>query len=237
MTVPTPIDKDKNPDLTPLIKASELIGKLLKHSNIVIYESTVFPGLTEEICAPILSKVSKLVLNKDFYLGYSPERINPGDKEHRVTDIIKVTSGSTDEAAEYIDKLYQSIISAGTYKASSIKVAEAAKVIENTQRDINIALINELAIIFDRLNIDTSEVLETAGTKWNFLPFSPGLVGGHCISVDPYYLTHKAQEVGYNPEIILAGRRINDNMGIFITNQVIKLMLQNVSLCNYFIQN
>ena len=226
VTVPTPIDKDKNPDLTPLIKASELIGKLLKHSNIVIYESTVFPGLTEEICAPILSKVSKLVLNKDFYLGYSPERINPGDKEHRVTDIIKVTSGSTDEAAEYIDKLYQSIISAGTYKASSIKVAEAAKVIENTQRDINIALINELAIIFDRLNIDTSEVLETAGTKWNFLPFSPGLVGGHCISVDPYYLTHKAQEVGYNPEIILAGRRINDNMGIFITNQVIKLMLQ-----------
>ena len=226
VTVPTPIDKDKNPDLTPLIKASELIGKLLKHSNIVIYESTVFPGLTEEICAPILSKVSKLVLNKDFYLGYSPERINPGDKEHRVTDIIKVTSGSTDEAAEYIDKLYQSIISAGTYKASSIKVAEAAKVIENTQRDINIALINELAIIFDRLNIDTSEVLETAGTKWNFLPFSPGLVGGHCISVDPYYLTHKAQEVGYNPEIILAGRRINDNMGIFITNQVIKLMSQ-----------
>ena len=226
VTVPTPIDKHKNPDLTPLIKASELLGKVLKPNNIVIYESTVYPGATEEICAPILSKVSGLILNKDFYLGYSPERINPGDKEHRVTNIIKVTSGSTDEVAEYVDKLYQSIITAGTYKASSIKVAEAAKVIENTQRDINIALINELAIIFARLNIDTSEVLEAAGTKWNFLPFRPGLVGGHCISVDPYYLTHKAQEVGYNPEIILAGRRINDNMGVFITNQVIKLMLQ-----------
>lgn len=226
VTVPTPIDKHKNPDLTPLIKASELLGKVLKPNNIVIYESTVYPGATEEICAPILSKVSSLILNKDFYLGYSPERINPGDKEHRVTNIIKVTSGSTDQVAEYVDKLYQSIITAGTYKASSIKVAEAAKVIENTQRDINIALINELAIIFARLNIDTSEVLEAAGTKWNFLPFRPGLVGGHCISVDPYYLTHKAQEVGYNPEIILAGRRINDNMGVFITNQVIKLMLQ-----------
>ena len=226
VTVPTPIDKHKNPDLTPLIKASELLGKVLKPNNIVIYESTVYPGATEEICAPILSKVSGLILNKDFYLGYSPERINPGDKEHRVTNIIKVTSGSTDEVAEYVDKLYQSIITAGTYKASSIKVAEAAKVIENTQRDINIALINELAIIFARLNIDTLEVLEAAGTKWNFLPFRPGLVGGHCISVDPYYLTHKAQEVGYNPEIILAGRRINDNMGVFITNQVIKLMLQ-----------
>jgi len=226
VTVPTPIDKHKNPDLTPLIQASELLGKVLSPNNIVIYESTVFPGATEEICAPILSKVSELTLNKDFYLGYSPERINPGDKEHRVTNITKVTSGSTDEAAEYVDKLYRSIITAGTYKAPSIKVAEAAKVIENTQRDINIALINELAIIFARLNIDTSEVLETAGTKWNFLPFSPGLVGGHCISVDPYYLTHKAQEVGYNPEVILAGRRINDNMGIFITNQVIKLMLQ-----------
>ena len=226
VTVPTPIDKHKNPDLTPLIKASELLGKVLKPNNIVIYESTVYPGATEEICAPILSKVSGLILNEDFYLGYSPERINPGDKEHRVTNIIKVTSGSTDEVAEYVDKLYQSIITAGTYKASSIKVAEAAKVIENTQRDINIALINELAIIFARLNIDTLEVLEAAGTKWNFLPFRPGLVGGHCISVDPYYLTHKAQEVGYNPEIILAGRRINDNMGVFITNQVIKLMLQ-----------
>lgn len=226
VTVPTPIDKHKNPDLTPLIKASELLGKVLKPNNIIIYESTVYPGATEEICAPILSKVSGLILNEDFYLGYSPERINPGDKEHRVTNIIKVTSGSTDEVAEYVDKLYQSIITAGTYKASSIKVAEAAKVIENTQRDINIALINELAIIFARLNIDTLEVLEAAGTKWNFLPFRPGLVGGHCISVDPYYLTHKAQEVGYNPEIILAGRRINDNMGVFITNQVIKLMLQ-----------
>ena len=226
VTVPTPIDKHKNPDLTPLIKASELLGKVLKPNNVVIYESTVYPGATEEICAPILSKASNLILNKGFYLGYSPERINPGDKEHRVTNIIKVTSGSTDEVAEYVDKLYQSIITAGTYKASSIKVAEAAKVIENTQRDINIALINELAIIFARLNIDTLEVLEAASTKWNFLPFSPGLVGGHCISVDPYYLTHKAQEVGYNPEIILAGRRLNDNMGIFITNQVIKLMLQ-----------
>ena len=226
VTVPTPIDKHKNPDLKPLIKASELIGKVLKPNNIVIYESTVYPGATEEICLPILSKVSSLTLNKDFYLGYSPERINPGDKEHRVTNIVKVTSGSTDEVSEFVDKLYKSIIIAGTYKASSIKVAEAAKVIENTQRDINIALINELAIIFSRLNIDTLEVLKAAGTKWNFLPFRPGLVGGHCIGVDPYYLTHKAQEVGYNPEIILAGRRINDNMGVFITNQVIKLMLQ-----------
>jgi len=227
VTVPTPIDKHKNPDLTPLIKASELLGKVLTSNNIVIYESTVYPGATEDVCAPILSKTSGLVLNKDYFLGYSPERINPGDKEHRVTNILKVTSGSTDEIADYVDNLYRSIITAGTYKASSIKVAEAAKVIENTQRDINIALINELAIIFDRLNIDTLEVLEAAGTKWNFLPFRPGLVGGHCISVDPYYLTHKAQEVGYNPEIILAGRRINDNMGSFITNQVIKLMLQN----------
>jgi len=226
VTVPTPIDKHKNPDLTPLKRASELIGKVLSQNNIIIYESTVYPGVTEDICAPILVEQSGLILNKDFFLGYSPERINPGDKQHRVTNILKVTSGSTDEAANYIDKLYQSIIVAGTYKASSIRVAEAAKVIENTQRDINIALINELAIIFNRLNIDTQEVLEAAGTKWNFLPFQPGLVGGHCISVDPYYLTHKAQEVGYNPEIILAGRRINDNMGIFITNQVIKLMLQ-----------
>ena len=227
VTVPTPIDKHKNPDLTPLIKASELLGKVLTPNNIVIYESTVYPGVTEDVCAPILSKESGLSLNKDFFLGYSPERINPGDKEHRVTNILKVTSGSTPEVADYVDNLYKSIITAGTYKASSIKVAEAAKVIENTQRDINIALMNELAIIFDRLDIDTLEVLEAAGTKWNFLPFRPGLVGGHCISVDPYYLTHKAQEVGYNPEIILAGRRINDNMGIFITNQIIKLMLQN----------
>ena len=227
VTVPTPIDKHKNPDLTPLIKASELLSKVLTANNIVIYESNVYPGVTEDVCAPILSKESGLTLNKDFFLGYSPERINPGDKEHRVTNILKVTSGSTDEIADYVDNLYKSIITAGTYKASCIKVAEAAKVIENTQRDINIALMNELAIIFDKLGIDTLEVLEAAGTKWNFLPFRPGLVGGHCISVDPYYLTHKAQEVGYNPEIILAGRRINDNMGLFITNQVIKLMLQN----------
>lgn len=227
VTVPTPIDKHKNPDLTPLVKASELLSKVLTTNNIVIYESTVYPGVTEDICAPILSKESGLTLNKDFFLGYSPERINPGDKEHRVTNILKITSGSTVEIADYVDNLYKSIITAGTYKASSIKVAEAAKVIENTQRDINIALMNELAIIFDRLEIDTLEVLEAAGTKWNFLPFRPGLVGGHCISVDPYYLTHKAQEVGYNPEIILAGRRINDNMGEFITNQVIKLMLKN----------
>jgi UDP-N-acetyl-D-galactosamine dehydrogenase len=226
VTVPTPIDENKNPDLSPLIEASELIGKILKKNNLVIYESTVFPGATEEICAPILSTLSELKLNRDFYLGYSPERINPGDKEHRVTDIIKVTSGSTEEAAELIDKLYKTVISAGTFRASSIRVAEAAKVIENTQRDINIALINELAIIFDRLDIDTLEVLEAAGTKWNFLPFRPGLVGGHCISVDPYYLTHKAQEIGYNPEVILAGRRINDSMGNFISNQVIELMLQ-----------
>ena len=233
VTVPTPIDKNKNPDLQPLIKASELLGKVINPYNIVIYESTVYPGVTEEICAPILSEVSNLQLNKDFYLGYSPERINPGDKNHRVSNIIKVTSGSTEEAAVYIDQLYSSIIDAGTFRASSIKVAEAAKVIENTQRDINIALINELAIIFARLNIDTSEVLEAAGTKWNFLPFRPGLVGGHCISVDPYYLTHKAQEVGYNPEIILAGRRLNDNMGGFITSQVIKLMLRKrVEVCD-----
>lgn len=232
VTVPTPIDINKNPDLQPLIKASKLLGKVIRPQNIVIYESTVYPGVTEEICAPILSKASNLELNKDFYLGYSPERINPGDKNHRVSNITKVTSGSTEEVSVYIDKLYSSIITAGTFRASSIKVAEAAKVIENTQRDINIALINELAIIFARLNIDTTQVLEAAGTKWNFLPFRPGLVGGHCISVDPYYLTHKAQEVGYNPEIILAGRRINDNMGEFIASQVVKLMLQNrVQVC------
>jgi UDP-N-acetyl-D-glucosamine/UDP-N-acetyl-D-galactosamine dehydrogenase len=227
VTVPTPIDKNKKPDLQPLIRASELIGSVLAPNNIVIYESTVYPGVTEEVCAPILSKISNLTMNQDFFLGYSPERINPGDKQHSVSNITKVTSGSTEETAIYIDQLYSSIITAGTFRASSIKVAEAAKVIENTQRDINIALINELAIIFSRLNIDTSEVLKAAGTKWNFLPFTPGLVGGHCISVDPYYLTHKAQEVGYHPEIILAGRRINDNMGKFITSQVIKLMLQN----------
>ncbi len=224
VTVPTPVDENKKPDLIPLVEASKLIGKVLKPNNLVIYESTVFPGATEEICAPILSEISNLNLNKDFFLGYSPERINPGDKQHTITNITKVTSGSTQEVAEYVDSLYQTIISAGTFKASSIKVAEAAKVIENTQRDINIALINELSIIFDKLNIDSLEVLEAASTKWNFLPFRPGLVGGHCIGVDPYYLTYKAQEAGYSPEVILAGRRINDNMGHFISNQVVKLM-------------
>ena len=219
VTVPTPVDELKNPDLSPLTEATMMIGNVLQPKNIVIYESTVFPGATEEVCAPILSNISQLILNEQFYLGYSPERINPGDKEHTIANIVKVTSGSTDEVAEYIDSLYRTIISAGTFKASSIKVAEAA-------RDINIALVNELAIIFDRLNIDTLDVLETAGTKWNFLPFKPGLVGGHCISVDPYYLTHKAQKIGYKPEVILAGRRINDNMGEFITNQVLNLMLE-----------
>ncbi|MDB9992482.1 Vi polysaccharide biosynthesis UDP-N-acetylglucosamine C-6 dehydrogenase TviB [Amylibacter sp.] len=226
VTVPTPIDKNKKPDLKPIISATELLGKIIRKDSIIIYESTVYPGVTEEICAPILSKISNLIYNEDFFLGYSPERINPGDKSHRVSDIIKVTSGSTDQISDYIDNLYKSIITAGTFKATSIKVAEAAKVIENTQRDINIALINELAIIFSLLNIDTSEVLAAAGSKWNFLPFKPGLVGGHCIGVDPYYLTYKAQEVGYNPEIILAGRRLNDNMGKFIANQVIKCMLR-----------
>jgi UDP-N-acetyl-D-galactosamine dehydrogenase len=226
VTVPTPIDKHKNPDLTPLIKASETIGKVLKKGDIVIYESTVYPGATEEECVPILEKHSGLEFNKDFYAGYSPERINPGDKEHRVTTIKKVTSGSTPEAADIIDKLYGQIITAGTYKASSIKVAEAAKVIENTQRDLNIALINELAVIFNKMGIDTEEVLKAAGTKWNFLPFRPGLVGGHCIGVDPYYLTHKAQAIGYHPEIILAGRRLNDSMGSYIVSQLIKSMLK-----------
>ena len=226
VTVPTPIDKNKNPDLTPLIKASEMLGLVISKGDIVIYESTVYPGATEEVCVPILEKISKLQFNKDFFAGYSPERINPGDKEHRVTTILKVTSGSNPETANYVDDLYSSIITAGTHKASSIKVAEAAKVIENTQRDVNIALINELAIIFDRLNINTEEVLIAAGTKWNFLPFRPGLVGGHCIGVDPYYLTHKAQEIGYNPEMILAGRRLNDNMGCYVVSQIVKLMLQ-----------
>ena len=224
VTVPTPIDKHKRPDLTPLIKSSEMIGKILTKDNIVIFESTVYPGATEEVCVPILENQSNFFYNKDFYCGYSPERINPGDKEHRLTTIKKVTSGSTPEIADKVDKLYQCIITAGTYKASSIKVAEAAKVIENTQRDINIALINELSLIFNRLDIDTEEVLKAAGTKWNFLPFRPGLVGGHCIGVDPYYLTHKAIEVGYNPEIILAGRRLNDGMGNYVVEQVIKLM-------------
>ncbi|WP_455756661.1 Vi polysaccharide biosynthesis UDP-N-acetylglucosamine C-6 dehydrogenase TviB [Sulfurimonas sp.] len=226
VTVPTPIDKNKRPDLTPLIKASETIGKVLKRDDIVIYESTVYPGATEEECVPILEKFSNLKFNEDFYCGYSPERINPGDKEHTVTKILKVTAGSTQEIGEKVDELYSSIITAGTYLAPSIKVAEAAKVIENSQRDINIAFVNELAMIFNKLDIDTNSVLEAAGTKWNFLPFKPGLVGGHCIGVDPYYLTYKAQEVGYNPEIILAGRRLNDNMGIYIANQVIKLMIK-----------
>ncbi|MDC0466411.1 Vi polysaccharide biosynthesis UDP-N-acetylglucosamine C-6 dehydrogenase TviB [Gammaproteobacteria bacterium] len=224
VTVPTPIDKYKKPDLTPLKKATESIGSILKKGDVVIYESTVYPGATEEVCVPILEEHSGLSYNTDFYCGYSPERINPGDKEHRITTIKKVTSGSTPEVAIAIDELYQEIITAGTYMANSIKVAEAAKVIENTQRDVNIALINELALIFNKLDIDTEAVLDAAGTKWNFLPFRPGLVGGHCIGVDPYYLTHKSLEVGYNPEMILAGRRINDDMGAFIVDQVSKLM-------------
>ena len=253
VTVPTPIDKNKRPDLTPLIKASETVGKVLKKGDIVIYESTVYPGATEEDCVPVLEKFSGLKyistetiekekkrLNQDnfqfsilnsqlangFYCGYSPERINPGDKEHTVTKILKVTSGSTPEIGKKVDELYASIITAGTHLAPTIKVAEAAKVIENSQRDINIAFVNELAIIFNKLGINTNDVLEAAGTKWNFLPFRPGLVGGHCIGVDPYYLTHKAQSIGYNPEIILAGRRLNDNMGIYVANQVIKLMIK-----------
>ena len=226
VTVPTPIDKHKKPDLTPLLKASESIGLVLKKEDIVIYESTVYPGATEEDCVPVLERVSGLKYNKDFFCGYSPERINPGDKEHTVTKILKVTAGSTPEIGEKVDALYASIIIAGTHLAPTIKVAEAAKVIENSQRDINIAFVNELSMIFNRLDINTHDVLEAAGTKWNFLPFKPGLVGGHCIGVDPYYLTHKAQEVGYNPEIILAGRRLNDNMGIYVANQVIKLMIK-----------
>ena len=224
VTVPTPIDKYKKPDLTPLKKATESIGSILKKGDVVIYESTVYPGATEEVCVPILEEQSGLSYNTDFYCGYSSERINPGDKEHRITTIKKVTSGSTPEVAIAIDELYQEIITAGTYMANSIKVAEAAKVIENTQRDVNIALINELALIFNKLDIDTEAVLDAAGTKWNFLPFRPGLVGGHCIGVDPYYLTYKSLEVGYNPEMILAGRRINDDMGAFIVDQVSKLM-------------
>ena len=227
VTVPTPIDDHKVPDLTPVRNATEIVRQALKRGDVVIYESTVYPGVTEDICAPILESNTNLVLNKDFHVGYSPERINPGDKEHRLTSIIKVTSGSTPEAAEFVDQLYQMIVTAGTHKASSIKVAEAAKVIENTQRDVNIALINELSLIFNRMDIDTLEVLEAAGTKWNFLPFRPGLVGGHCIGVDPYYLTHKAQEIGYNPEMILSGRRINDGMGPYVAEKVIKLMTQN----------
>ncbi len=226
VTVPTPIDEHKRPDLTPLIKASESIGKVLKKDDLVIYESTVYPGATEEECVPVLEKYSELTFNEDFFCGYSPERINPGDKEHTVTKILKVTAGSTLQIGKKVDALYASVITAGTHLAPSIKVAEAAKVIENSQRDINIAFVNELAIIFNKLDIDTNAVLEAAGTKWNFLPFKPGLVGGHCIGVDPYYLTHKAQEVGYNPEIILAGRRLNDNMGMYVANQVLKLMIK-----------
>ncbi len=226
VTVPTPVDKHKRPDLTPLIKASETVGKVLKKGDIVIYESTVYPGCTEDDCVAVLEKVSGLKFNKDFFCGYSPERINPGDKQHTVTKIRKVTSGSTPEVAQKVDDLYKMIIEAGTYMASSIKVAEAAKVIENAQRDINIAFVNELAMIFNKLDIDTNEVLKAAGTKWNFLPFRPGLVGGHCIGVDPFYLTHKAQELGYHPEIILAGRRLNDNMGAYIAGQVVKLMIR-----------
>ena len=227
VTVPTPIDSHKRPDLTPLEKASETVGKVLSKGDIVIYESTVYPGATEEVCVPILERHSGLTFNKDFYCGYSPERINPGDKEHRVTTIKKVTSGSTPEIADIVDNLYKSIITAGTYKASSIKVAEAAKVIENTQRDLNIALMNELAIIFERLGIDTLEVLKAAGTKWNFLPFRPGLVGGHCIGVDPYYLTHKAEILGYHPQVIKAGRRINDGMAAYVAQQTIKQMIRS----------
>ena len=226
VTVPTPIDKNKRPDLSPLIKASESVGSVLKKGDIVIYESTVYPGATEEECVPILEQFSNLKFNQDFFCGYSPERINPGDKEHTVTKILKVTAGSTLEIGKKVDDLYASIITAGTHLAPTIKVAEAAKVIENSQRDINIAFINELAIIFNKLDIDTNAVLDAAATKWNFLPFKPGLVGGHCIGVDPYYLTHKAQQVGHNPEIILAGRRINDNMGIYVANQVVKLMIK-----------
>lgn len=224
VTVPTPVDDSKKPDLRPLISASKTVGSLLKKGDIVIYESTVYPGCTEEVCVPILEEVSGLKFNKDFFGGYSPERINPGDKLHRITTIKKITSGSTPEVAEKVDNLYRKIIKAGTHKASSIKVAEAAKVIENSQRDINIAFVNELALIFGRIGIDTHEVLEAAGTKWNFLPFKPGLVGGHCIGVDPYYLTHKAESLGYHSQVILAGRKINDNMGIYIANCVIKLM-------------
>ena len=226
VTVPTPIDEHKQPDLTPLIKASEMIGGIINKDDIIVYESTVYPGATEDVCIPEVERVSGLKFNQDFFAGYSPERINPGDKQHRVTNILKVTSGSTPEVAESVDQLYKAIITAGTHKAPSIKVAEAAKVIENTQRDVNIALINELSIIFNKLDIDTLEVLEAAGTKWNFLPFRPGLVGGHCIGVDPYYLTHKAQSVGYHPEMILAGRRLNDAMGEYVVSQLVKTMLK-----------
>ncbi|MCZ6516198.1 MAG: Vi polysaccharide biosynthesis UDP-N-acetylglucosamine C-6 dehydrogenase TviB [Gammaproteobacteria bacterium] len=226
VTVPTPIDSAKRPDLTALKSASRAVGEVLNKGDVVVFESTVYPGATEEDCAPILESTSGLKLNRDFYLGYSPERINPGDRKHRLTDISKITSGSTPEAASFVDSLYRKIIGAGTYRASSIRVAEAAKVIENTQRDVNIALINELAMIFNRMGLDTREILDAAGTKWNFLNFRPGLVGGHCIGVDPYYLTHKSQEFGYHPDMILAGRRINDNMGIHVAAEVVKLMVK-----------
>jgi UDP-N-acetyl-D-galactosamine dehydrogenase len=226
VTVPTPIDKYKQPDLTPLIAASQTVGRVLSKGDVVVYESTVYPGCTEEVCVPVLEQVSGLRFNRDFFAGYSPERINPGDRQHRLTTIRKITSGSTPEAAALVDEAYASIITAGTHKVSSIRVAEAAKVIENTQRDVNIALVNELALIFRRLGLDTEEVLQAAGTKWNFLPFRPGLVGGHCIGVDPYYLTHKAQEIGYHPDMILAGRRINDNMGLYVAAEVIKLLTE-----------
>ena len=226
VTVPTPIDEFKQPDLTPLVKASTSIGQVLNAGDIVVYESTVYPGATEEVCIPVLEKVSGLIFNQDFYAGYSPERINPGDKLHRVSNILKVTSGSTPEVAEFVDQVYKLVIEAGTHKAESIKVAEAAKVIENTQRDVNIALINELALIFNKMGIDTESVLKAAGTKWNFLPFRPGLVGGHCIGVDPYYLTYKAQAIGYHPEIILAGRRLNDAMGAYVVTQLVKSMIK-----------
>ncbi|MCU4387267.1 Vi polysaccharide biosynthesis UDP-N-acetylglucosamine C-6 dehydrogenase TviB [Acinetobacter haemolyticus] len=227
VTVPTPVDDVNRPDLTPLRKASETLGKVIKKGDIVVYESTVYPGATEEVCIPVLEQISGLKFNQDFFAGYSPERINPGDKVNTLTKIKKITSGSTPEVADFVDQVYASIITAGTHKASSIKVAEAAKVIENTQRDLNIALVNELSVIFDRLGIDTIDVLEAAGSKWNFLPFRPGLVGGHCIGVDPYYLTHKAEEVGYHPQVILAGRRINDNMARYVARNTIKRMLQN----------
>jgi len=233
VTVPTPIDKSKRPNLTPLLKASESVGKVLQKDDIVVFESTVYPGATEEDCVPVLEKISGLIFNKDFYCGYSPERINPGDKVHTVTKIKKITSGSTPQVAQQVDHLYTSIITAGTHLAPSIKVAEAAKVIENSQRDINIAFVNELAVIFNRMDINTQDVLSAAGSKWNFLPFQPGLVGGHCIGVDPYYLTHKAQELGYNPEIILAGRRLNDGMGSYIANQVVKLMIKKGQKINH----
>lgn len=232
VTVPTPIDKNKQPDLTPLRKASEMIGKVITAGCTVVYESTVYPGATEEVCIPIIEKCSGLTFNQDFFAGYSPERINPGDKKHRLESIVKVTSGSTPEIADAVDELYLSIIEAGTHKASSIKVAEAAKVIENTQRDLNIALINELAMIFSRIGIDTEEVLEAAGSKWNFLPFRPGLVGGHCIGVDPYYLTHKAEELGHHPEVILAGRRLNDHMGEYVVSRLVKKMLNEKIMVN-----